>query len=99
MNDENDPLLLDHEVDGIRELDNKLPRWWLWLFYATIIFSAFYLVYYHAIRAGDLMEAEYKKEKQAGDIIKTASMAAFEQNLAALAPSQDEKVLASGKSN
>ena len=37
MNDQNDPLLLDHEADGIRELDNKLPRWWVWLFYLTII--------------------------------------------------------------
>ena len=30
--DSKDPLLLDHEYDGIRELDNKLPRWWVWLF-------------------------------------------------------------------
>ena len=33
MNDEpRDPLLLDHEADGIKELDNNLPRWWVWLF-------------------------------------------------------------------
>jgi len=36
-------LLLDHEYDGIKELDNDLPPWWVWLFYLTIIFSAFYL--------------------------------------------------------
>jgi hypothetical protein len=28
MTEYKDPLLLDHEADGIRELDNKLPRWW-----------------------------------------------------------------------
>lgn len=31
-----------HEWDGIRELDNPLPRWWLWVWYATIIFSVGY---------------------------------------------------------
>ena len=52
-----DPLLLDHdEADGIRELDNNLPRWWVWLFYITIIFSAVYLIYYHVAKMGDLRE-------------------------------------------
>ena len=49
MNNESDPLLLDHEIDGIRELDNKLPRWWVWLFYCTIIFAVGYLAYYHVL--------------------------------------------------
>ncbi len=40
--------LLDHEYDGIRELDNMLPRWWVWLFYATIVFSIWYAAYYMA---------------------------------------------------
>lgn len=35
-----------HEWDGIRELNTPLPRWWLWLFYATIIWSVGYWVVY-----------------------------------------------------
>ena len=66
MTEYNDPLLLDHEADGIRELDNKLPRWWVWLFYLTIIFAAVYMVYYHVLGAGDLMLAEYQQGDEGG---------------------------------
>lgn len=38
--------LLEHEADGIQELDNPLPRWWLYLFYATIIYSIYYCIVY-----------------------------------------------------
>ncbi len=38
-----------HEWDGIKELNNPLPRWWLWTFYATILFSIGYVIYYPAI--------------------------------------------------
>ncbi|MHA3913479.1 cytochrome-c oxidase, cbb3-type subunit III [Halovulum sp. GXIMD14793] len=37
-----------HEWDGIKELNNPLPRWWLWSFYATIVFSLVYVVLYPA---------------------------------------------------
>jgi cytochrome c oxidase cbb3-type subunit III len=33
-----------HEWDGIRELDNPLPRWWLWVFYASVAFAIVYWV-------------------------------------------------------
>jgi len=97
MNEQNDPLLMDHEADGIRELDNKLPRWWVWLFYLSIIFAAIYLVYYHVLGAGDLMAAEYQKEMRVGEALKTATMSKFESGMANLQPAKDEVVLASGK--
>ncbi len=42
----NDEKLLDHNYDGIRELDNKLPPWWLYLFYFTIAFASIYTISY-----------------------------------------------------
>jgi cytochrome c oxidase cbb3-type subunit III len=41
--------LMDHEADGIQEFDNDLPRWWLYGFYFTVIFSVIYLVNYHVL--------------------------------------------------
>lgn len=38
-----------HEWDGIRELDNPMPRWWLWTFYLTIIWAVLYMIAYPAI--------------------------------------------------
>lgn len=37
---------IDHDFDGIVELNNPLPRWWVWLFWITIVFSVGYLVLY-----------------------------------------------------
>ncbi len=42
-----DEVLLDHDYDGIRELDNVLPPWWLWGFYITIAISVLYYVLIH----------------------------------------------------
>lgn len=39
-------LLLSHNYDGIQELDHMLPRWWVWIFFATVIFSVGYVGYY-----------------------------------------------------
>ncbi len=38
-----------HEWDGIKELDTPMPRWWVWTFYATIVFAIGYVIYYPAI--------------------------------------------------
>lgn len=54
-------LLMDHDYDGIKELDNNLPPWWVYLFYACIVFSVIYLVRYEIMGAPD-QEAELKNE-------------------------------------
>ncbi len=49
-------LILDHNYDGIRELDNDLPPWWLYGFYATIIFGAIYLARFHIFNGDNQYE-------------------------------------------
>ena len=95
--DPKDPLLLDHEADGIRELDNNLPRWWVWLFYITIAFSVFYLLYYHVLKAGPLQAAEYDNAMKVGDVVKSAAMGRFESTMGALQPSAEPGVIDSGR--
>jgi len=46
--------LLNHDYDGIREYDNDLPPWWLWLFYVTIAIAVVYLFHYHLLGTGDV---------------------------------------------
>jgi cytochrome c oxidase cbb3-type subunit 3 len=59
-------VMLDHNYDGIRELDNQLPPWWKWGFYFTIAFAVFYLFSYHVAGTGKLSLQEYSDElKQA----------------------------------
>lgn len=55
-------IILDHNYDGIRELDNHLPPWWTWLFYGTIAWAAIYLVVYHVGGWLPLSTEEYLAE-------------------------------------
>jgi cytochrome c oxidase cbb3-type subunit 3 len=55
-------ILMDHEYDGIQELDNNLPPWWVWGFFATIVFSFIYMFHYHVLKTGDLQITSYDKE-------------------------------------
>jgi len=54
-------LTFQHEYDGIQEYDNPLPGWWLFLFWATILFSAWYLLYYQ-FGHGETVPQQYDRE-------------------------------------
>lgn len=59
-------IILDHNYDGIKELDNSLPPWWLYGFYASIIFAAIYLLRFHVFNGYtqfDELETEYAEAK------------------------------------
>ena len=55
-------ILLDHDYDGIKELDNNLPPWWLYGFYISIIWAVGYLIYYHVAFAGPGSIEAYEME-------------------------------------
>jgi cytochrome c oxidase cbb3-type subunit 3 len=55
---------LDHDYDGIRELDNALPPWWLYGFYLTIVFAAIYAWRYHYSQSAPLQVEELAIENQ-----------------------------------
>jgi len=53
---------LDHNYDGIKELDNHLPPWWKWLFYGTIAWSVAYIIVFHLANTLPLSQEEYQTE-------------------------------------
>lgn len=67
-------VMLDHDYDGIRELDNKLPPWWVWGFYLTIVFAFVYLIHYHVSGSGSLQLEEYNHEMRTAELEKENRM-------------------------
>ncbi|MGB3619577.1 MAG: cbb3-type cytochrome c oxidase N-terminal domain-containing protein [Catalinimonas sp.] len=55
-------IILDHNYDGIRELDNHLPPWWKWGFYASIVFAGVYVYLHHVSDSLPLSAEEYVAE-------------------------------------
>ena len=55
-------LLIEHDYDGIQELDNPTPAWFMGLFYASITFAMVYMFSYHVFGIGQLQDDEYKTE-------------------------------------
>jgi cytochrome c oxidase cbb3-type subunit 3 len=55
-------ITLDHNYDGIKELDNHLPPWWRWLFIGSIVWGAVYLLAYHVFDYLPLSGTEYETQ-------------------------------------
>ncbi len=62
--EEEDKIDTGHEYDGIRELDNPMPPWWLAGFFISIVFAVIYMFHYHVLGTGDLQTAEYNKSME-----------------------------------
>lgn len=92
-------VLLDHDYDGIRELDNQLPPWWKYGFYLTIVFAVVYLFSYHLSGTGKLQIAEYEEqlavaEAEKAEMMKRSAEFVTESNVTRLT---DASLIADGK--
>jgi len=74
-------LLLDHDYDGIQELDNSLPPWWKYGFYLTIIVAVIYLYRFHVSHDGQSQYDEYVTEMKQGEEKKAAYLAQSANNV------------------
>jgi len=93
-------LDLNHNYDGIRELDNHLPPWWKWLFYVTIIWSAIYLVIYNITFSLPSSLEEYDNELVQADVNKKVYLASQPASVideANLVFEPDPQIIADGK--
>ena len=68
-------ILLDHNYDGIKELDNHLPPWWKGLFYVTIVYAVIYLFVFHVFQSAPLQEEQYEIEMAAAAALKASKEA------------------------
>ncbi len=76
---------LGHDYDGIRELDNPMPPWWLAGFFISIVFAVVYMFHFHILGTGDLQEVEYAKvmereNKKVQEYLKAQAMDVDETN-------------------
>lgn len=98
MEEEKD-IELRHDYDGIRELDNVLPPWWLWLFYGTIIWGVVYLINVHVIDIWPDTVEEYNADmaqaKADVDAYLATQAHVVDENTVTF--TDDAKVLASGQ--
>ncbi len=92
-------ILFDHSYDGIRELDNSLPPWWLAMFYITIIFAVVYIGYYELSDYGLNQQQEYAQEMEYAEQAKMAFLAKQANKIdeTTVEIVEDEAFIAAGK--
>lgn len=93
-------IMMEHQFDGISELDNPTPAWFMWLFYSTIAFAFVYLVYYHVLDYGMMQEEEYAVEMAAAKADRDVFLASSANNIdeSTVKVNQDPAILEVGKS-
>lgn len=86
-------VLLDHDYDGIKELDNPPPPWFMYLFYGTILFAVIYFVRFQITGAGPTQQEEYVAELEKAETARLASMETPEGGAAAVNITEDNVTL------
>ncbi|HEY9116672.1 MAG TPA: cbb3-type cytochrome c oxidase N-terminal domain-containing protein, partial [Roseivirga sp.] len=97
--EQEEELLLDHNYDGIKELDNHLPPWWKGLFYVTIVYAVIYVLIFHVFKTAPLQEERYANEVASAEALQASKAADivvdFDENT--VTASTDAGELADGK--
>jgi len=92
-------MMLEHDFDGITELDNPTPAWFNVMFYGTILFAVVYLLNYHVFNWSPLQDEEYAIEMKTAETEKAAFLAKagnlIDEN--SVKASTDGAVIAAGK--
>lgn len=81
--EEEEALILDHDYDGIKELDNHLPPWWKGLFYLTVVYGVIYIFVFHVFKSAPLQAEMYEMEMAAAEKMKQSlpqPEVAFDEN-------------------
>lgn len=79
--DQEADIMLDHDYDGIKELDNALPPWWKYGFYITIFIAIFYLLKFEVWHTGMNPTEEYNSEMVEAKIETDAYLASMKENV------------------
>jgi len=91
-------MMMEHEFDGIVELNNPIPAWFMWLFYSTIAFAFVYMMYFHVLGIGKMQEEEYEIEMAAAKTEREAFLATSANNIdeSSVKVSSDAGVISAG---
>ena len=74
-------IMLDHDYDGIKELDNALPPWWKYGFYITIFVAIFYILKFEVWHTGMNPTEEYNTEMAQAKLEKDQYLASMKENV------------------
>ena len=91
-------IMLNHEYDGIRELNNSVPPWLNYIFIGSLVFAIFYLLHFHVLGTGKSQFDEYSHEMEVAsmemELLMQSGAFITEENVT---PLEDEASLTAGK--
>ncbi len=95
MSDPNEERVVHTSGDGIEELDNRLPNWWLGTFFGAIVFGLGYWFYFQVFQVGETTQATWRRE--VAEIAQRSGQDVPVTALQLMELSKDAQVVADGK--
>ncbi len=90
--------VMEHEYDGIQEFDNRLPNWWMWIMWSSMVFALAYWIFFHTLGVGTLPRERFAQEMQVAQEAQLArALAAGIDNEFFVMMSQTEDKVAAGR--